>query len=471
MFLLVFSLAACNSGVVPDITDDDPSDPHEEDPVASDSVILRGNFNESVNVQTLGENINVEVSKVILIYSHDFKVVNIDDDEFVLEIDRENPAGIAFVDEEDNYIGYLTLEDGFDSIPSSFIDEETEEIDFGTITFDGEQGTPENNPLGEEINISQEEQDLLAASSSFFAATFRSADVIESIVKGEIEGFSLWFMYAYEHMMQWDWDSYNRVSYDNNMNLDHDYYDIEYPFFQMHRFGVEVKGLEVPEDQVKLHYPDEWDFTDTTEPTDSPFYYHFNGKYSHHFQDANLDIYSSYATGGKYLFDFAGEKEIEVNIPDDLYEIGKENAFIVVPTYHLTENDEGIDVIEEISWEYYTKSGKPISHDTAKSIIYSGGDNPHADHPNSIHMAIHYETLVDGEIVEDEKTIDVPVNNHSYRLERKIAWKDVQDEGVNRLVRIGISYEDLYGIHYHVSFWGYENDYYEDNQPERPEED
>ncbi len=128
---MLLLLTACDQSTLPEIIEGD--DDYEEEYPEADGVLIRGNFNSS-DIQA-ADNEEIEIGSVILIYSHAFEIIDVENDEFVLELDRDNPAGIAFTDLDDNYLGYLTLEDGFDSIPSSFIDEETEEIDFGTITF------------------------------------------------------------------------------------------------------------------------------------------------------------------------------------------------------------------------------------------------------------------------------------------------------------------------------------------------
>ena len=456
LIAIVSVLAGC------DMADIDETDIIDEpdDYVEAEGVLLKGTLSES-EMQAQSDS-NSEVGTVMLVYRKGYEIFEVVDEEFAIDMVEEEPAGISFLDKDDNYLGYLTLGDGLDSIPPQFIDEETEVIDFGEISFDGNEATPEFNPVGEEIRIDEQQKGLLKNANSFFAAVLRSPDIIELLVSDDdVHWFELTLNYHYEHFHLWEWEDSQTITFEDVFGKKHLDYDTTYPFFQLHRFGLSIADLYVHGDDVKLIYPERWGIEDNPQLVDetSDYYHHFDGISFQTIHDLT-GIYSSHPAGGEYQLILGDKLDINFHLPENIYEIAKEHAFIAVPTIHLTQDEDGVDLIDRISWRYLTKDEEEIDHSTAAEIVSDG------DEKAGFHLSINAYRPEDGE--EIGKDIYLDVNEHSYELEKDIAWDPPEDSNYKEFGSIGIGFEDIYGINYYGGFANFD---WDNHSPERPEDD
>lgn len=103
-------------------------------------------------------------------------------DNFAIQVDKGFPTALIFIDASDNYLGYLTLSNGIDSLPLAKLADtvtmtELATIDLQILSSSGVIVTPEHNPIGSELPLSSEEQTAIAQGDDFFAAIIKNTDV------------------------------------------------------------------------------------------------------------------------------------------------------------------------------------------------------------------------------------------------------------------------------------------------------
>jgi hypothetical protein len=75
-----------------------------------------------------------------------------------------------------NYLGYLTLNNGVDSIPLTKLGPNVTTIDLQTLSSIGSIVTPSHNPLGSELLLTSAEQTAIAQGDNFFASLIKNPD-------------------------------------------------------------------------------------------------------------------------------------------------------------------------------------------------------------------------------------------------------------------------------------------------------
>jgi hypothetical protein len=118
-----------------------------------------------------------DIAKVIA-FNHNGGYVIAELDEtgaFSLRVDKGNPTALVFIDADDNYLGYLTLGNGIDSLPLGKISGGT--IDLQALSSSGLIVEPLHNPIGSELPLSAEEIAAIAQGDDYFAAVIKNMDV------------------------------------------------------------------------------------------------------------------------------------------------------------------------------------------------------------------------------------------------------------------------------------------------------
>ncbi|NIS68501.1 MAG: hypothetical protein GTO12_05970 [Proteobacteria bacterium] len=117
---------------------------------------------------------------------------------FSMQVDRGGPAGMVFVGAANNFLGYLTLGNGIDTLPLNFVADDVAEIDLGVLTSSGLIVEPSHNPIGDEIPLTPEEQTALAQCDDLFSAIVMNPDVDGNGMIDSLEGktFSLELYYG-----------------------------------------------------------------------------------------------------------------------------------------------------------------------------------------------------------------------------------------------------------------------------------
>lgn len=118
------------------------------------------------------------VAKVIVFREGgNHEISEVTDGRFAIGVETGAPVGLIFVGSSNNYLGYLSLRNGMDSLPLTQVAEDVTTIDLGTLTTSGQVVEPGHNPLGVELSLSAEEQTALAQGDDFFAAIVRNPDI------------------------------------------------------------------------------------------------------------------------------------------------------------------------------------------------------------------------------------------------------------------------------------------------------
>ena len=99
-----------------------------------------------------------EVAKVMVFYKDGSYISSevTDYGSFSIGVSKGDPAGMIFVGIGDNFLGYLTLGNGIDTLPLNSVSDDIVEIDLGILDSSDLIVKPSHNPLGNEIPLTPE---------------------------------------------------------------------------------------------------------------------------------------------------------------------------------------------------------------------------------------------------------------------------------------------------------------------------
>ncbi|MGC9027509.1 MAG: hypothetical protein ACP5JP_08245 [bacterium] len=118
-----------------------------------------------------------QVMKVIVFSNNwSYEIAPVTNNTFSIDVSTGQPVGMIFAGANDNFLGYLTLGNGIDSLPLTRLTD-TATIDLQALSSNGKIVEPGHNPIGSEIPLTQAEQSALAQSNSLFASTVINPDV------------------------------------------------------------------------------------------------------------------------------------------------------------------------------------------------------------------------------------------------------------------------------------------------------
>ncbi len=205
MILLALFLAACGGGGSGDGTSEDVTIGEHN------TITFTGDFSDGSHAKSLWLNRFFakispsahaldpnQVSKVIAFFCDgEYVVSTVTDGSFSIEVEKGSPVGMIFAGANDNFLGYLTLGNGIDSLPLNYVEDNVTTIDLDTLSSSGLVVEPSHNPLGSEIPLSSEEQNALALADDMFVATIKSPDVDGNGIIDFLEGkfFGLQILY------------------------------------------------------------------------------------------------------------------------------------------------------------------------------------------------------------------------------------------------------------------------------------
>ncbi len=119
-----------------------------------------------------------QVAKVIVFSMNNAITVSpVTNGAFSIEVNKGFPVGMIFVGAEDNYLGYLTLGNGIDTIPLTEAPTDVRNIDLEKLLSSGPVVQPSHNPLGNELALTSDEQAAIAHCDDLFASIIRNPDV------------------------------------------------------------------------------------------------------------------------------------------------------------------------------------------------------------------------------------------------------------------------------------------------------
>ena len=119
-----------------------------------------------------------QVSKVVALYCDGrYVVCSVSNGRFSIDVEKSSSVGLIFLEENNGYLGYLTLGDGIDSLPLTKLAPGVTVIDLQTLSFSDSTFVPSHNPIGSEILLTPEEKIIVAQSDDFFASLVKNPDV------------------------------------------------------------------------------------------------------------------------------------------------------------------------------------------------------------------------------------------------------------------------------------------------------
>lgn len=362
-----------------------------------------------------------DIAKVVLFFGEEYKTADVENGKFNITIDEKSPGGIAFVDSDNNYIGYLSLPDGLDSIPTQAISDETGEIDLGEISFTEDGiGEPSEDPFAE---MDDTEKSSLAVAGSFMSAALRSPEIIEKMVNGQREiSFGLkYFPFANEF-------NENRKGVLSDTNL-----------IAAHRLEVEYEPGLSDYNNLTLTYPKSDKFTDgNSVPVDLNSETAAEGV---QFPGVGVEkkaaeVGPPIPPSGEYNVSGSG---LDFNfILPDIQDEAKNN--LVFPVPKVSVSSEGI--IQEISLEYKTSTGETIIEpenileyvDIQINAISDENEDLEGDYTFTEHSKTR---------IYNSGSLNPGETSHKIEGET-IYWEDIGN--------IDIAYDDIYKIHYVISY-------------------
>lgn len=385
------------------------------------TITLEGDINQSTMKIANTKSQTEDISKVVLFFPNNYKTTEVIDGKFSVEIDEEEPGGIAFLDDGDNYIGHLMLEDGLNSFPTKAISKDTGEIDLGEIDFDEEGvGTPTEDPFSD---MDQTEKSMLAVSGSFFSAVVRSPEVVEKIVKKDQNiSFELKYFPSSNEFK-------NKEAQLNTDNV-----------IESHRIGIEFDPEISDYEELSLDYPGdgpkdvEPKIDDEEESPGEGVSYPGVG-----IKDGGRAAIEGppVPSEGNYSVSNDASINFEFGIPDIQNEA---EEHLVFPVPEVNVNEKGI--IERISWKYETKNGDEINN--PENVIEDVNIQINAKSKDNDDLKGDYDWASQGAPrIYNSDQLDEGQTSHKIS-EEEIYWEDIGN--------IDMAYDDIYNIHYVVDF-------------------
>jgi hypothetical protein len=141
---------------------------------SADTITIQGTFAGGTQAALTAD----QVSKA-LFFSTDGSYVSADvtGETFSMDLDKGTPGGLIFVGSDNQFLGYLTLGNGIDSLPLNLVGDDVTSIDLGILSSASDVVEPAHNPLGSEFPLSDADQEAIAQANGFFASLVKNPDL------------------------------------------------------------------------------------------------------------------------------------------------------------------------------------------------------------------------------------------------------------------------------------------------------
>ena len=163
---ILFAMAGCSKN------DDSKSN--------SSGIVIKGNISGSSlksNKLKSSDSLSLFDAKKILVFnSSGYNLFDIQDGSFTAKALSGTATALAFLDGENRYIGCL-CSGGLNVLPLvSLKDGDSTVIDLSTLTLDGTSVIPANNPIGNEINLNEDEINRYKELGSYYESLSKNID-------------------------------------------------------------------------------------------------------------------------------------------------------------------------------------------------------------------------------------------------------------------------------------------------------
>jgi len=347
-----------------------------------------------------------QVSKVVALYCDGRYVVSsVSNSRFSIDVEKVSSVGLIFLKENNDYVGYLTLGDGLDTLPLNKLAPGVTTIDLQTLSFNDSAFVPSHNPIGSEILLTPEEKIIVAQSDDFFASVVKNPDVDYNgevdFLKGEFFAMQVLYYISGGDFGDSLTPAYNTPADITGYKLCFEARDTDRPstvFFN----GPEDSHLNVPSDQSNVY-------------ADSTTYF-----------SLLIGGVPALPPDGQYTVTYK-TRTFYFNIPDQ--SSAPSRVVLVVPTVTLNSNG----TIQKVNWTYRHggESSAVVDPEAIFSTIQlqiSGTGKRYADYPQS-------------DLMYESGKLSASTTEHTLPCQ-DLEWSDV--------TVITMAYNDIYDNHYVV---------------------
>lgn len=163
-------------------------------PIAGNKITLSGRFAATAAATSHGDATTeaaaaLPVATVIIFDTGGhYSTAPVSNGAFSIPVDATAPVALIFAGTANNFLGYMTLGNGINSLPMTAMKNGTTSIDLQTLTATGNVFTPSHNPLGVELPLTAQEQTAFAQCNGLFAAVVQNPDLDGNGVIDLLEG-------------------------------------------------------------------------------------------------------------------------------------------------------------------------------------------------------------------------------------------------------------------------------------------
>jgi hypothetical protein len=151
-------------------------------PGPSGKITLSGRFapptaSDSTPGSASGTSVATITTVIIFDTNGNYSTAPVTNGAFAIPVDTAAPVGMIFAGAANNFLGYMTLGNGINSLPLTVLKDGTTSIDLQTLTASGNVFTPGHNPLGTDLPLTAQEQSAFAQCNSLFSAIVQNPDL------------------------------------------------------------------------------------------------------------------------------------------------------------------------------------------------------------------------------------------------------------------------------------------------------
>jgi len=324
------------------------------------------------------------------------------DGTFSINADAGKPFGLIFAGASNNFLGYLTLGSGIESLPLTNVADGVTTIDLQTLSTSGTINTPGHNPIGTEISLTSAEQTAMSQCNGMFASIVKNPDVdrngVVDILENEFYSSSISYGIAAGNFNGGLTPTINSTVTMNSYNI------------------LIMSNSATDAGSATVTGPDGSGLTNQTcsnGPTSSSNQISYNIYPDLAYRTPSIPV------TGDYIYTLNNGKTLTFSIPDQ--SLASSKIVVALPT--VTLNGDG--TINKVNWVY--RMPNDSSTLTPKALIQS----------IIIQISAAPTRLYDSPSITSDTTEHTLTN-------QSIAWTSVNN--------MSMAYNDVYGNHYVVDF-------------------
>jgi len=295
-------------------------------------ITIKGQFTTTKSTDTSKI---LEATKVVVFnLNNEYTISEIKNNSFAVEINRNHPAGLIFTNDNKEFLGFLVLHNGLESIPLNFVNDSVVTIDFGILKDSLNIVKPITNLYFENFNMDEETKEAYLQASINFSIIIHNPDADRNDKIDILEG---------------------------------KFYTISYLYFAT---GGTIEQQKI--NAYKELKPDQYRILFSTNENNVPEKLTFKiGNKTFYSEDKKLldggrtiyfsDLLSSTIMG---LCEITyGNKTLYFDLPNPVESLNK--AVFIIPTLTFKDNN-----LIRVNWEYYSGSNTLVPLKNSENIIF-----------------------------------------------------------------------------------------------------